>query len=164
MENSTGPHSHGSGFTPSRSVTSSVDGTFLTREPVPIGIMGTGGVAARSPRTFRLVGEPSSREPPPRSTELVANAAARSPGDMDAAFDMPSKDSTTAFARSSMNTGLVSSAGTRPHCSTPLSSASSLYSMSISSSVSMCSDTNEIGTATIAFVFFSPSSLMTSSV
>ena len=161
MENSTGPHSHGSGFTPSRSVTSSVDGTFLTREPVPVGIMGTGGVAARSPRAFRFVGEPSSREP---STELAATADARSPGDIDAAFDMPSKDSTTASARSSMNTGLVSSAGTRPHCSTPLSSASSLYSMSISSSVSMCSDTNEIGTATIAFVFFSPSSLMTSSV
>ena len=54
--------------------------------------------------------------------------------------------------------------GTRSHCVTPHSAASSAYSMSISSSVSMCSETNETGTTTIFVVPAAPSSRIFSSV
>ena len=45
-----------------------------------------------------------------------------------------------------MNPGSVFSAGARSQCVTPLSSANSLYSISISSRVSMCSLTKLTGT------------------
>ena len=63
-----------------------------------------------------------------------------------------------------MKVWFVSSAGTRPQRFTPDASANSRYSMSISSSVSMCSDTNEMGTATMASHPLSPSSRIVSSV
>ena len=63
-----------------------------------------------------------------------------------------------------MNLAFVLSAGTRPHSSMPDSSASSRYSMSISSSVSMCSLTNEMGTASMAFFPSAPSARIESSV
>ena len=55
-------------------------------------------------------------------------------------------------------------AGQRLQFSMPDSSASSRYSMSISSRVSMCSETKEMGTTTRFFTPCSPSSGRTSSV
>lgn len=58
-----------------------------------------------------------------------------------------------------MNVLLVLRAGTRPQCTMPLSCASSRYSMSISSSVSMCSLTKLMGTASIDLMPRPPSIL-----
>ena len=144
-DSSSGPHCHGSGFTPRRSPTLGISLPM----PLPAGIIGTGGTA------------PAPLGIPPAPVRYPAVGAAPGAG---VVARMLSRLSITASAKSSMNVGSVSSAGTRPHFSTPLSSANSLYSMSISSRVSMCSETNEMGTATIALVPFSPSSRMTSSV
>merc|ERR1719387_1439577 len=72
--------------------------------------------------------------------------------------------STTADARSLMKVGSVPSAGTRSHQVIPASLATSAYSISISSSVSMCSETKEIGTTTRAFSPCAARSSMASSV
>ena len=55
-------------------------------------------------------------------------------------------------------------AGTRVHPVMPHSLASSAYSTSISSRVSICSDTNEIGTVTMSRTPEAPSSRIESSV
>ena len=65
---------------------------------------------------------------------------------------------------SSMKPSSVLSAGTRRQCVMPCSSASSRYSMSISSSVSMCSDTKDTGTTIRFFTPDVPSSSNVSSV
>mmetsp|Transcript_13253 Transcript_13253/g.41504 ORF Transcript_13253/g.41504 Transcript_13253/m.41504 type:complete len:225 (-) Transcript_13253:824-1498(-) len=88
------------------------------------------------------------------------------PAGTEAAVIVPTygSASSTASAMSPMKPSFSPSAGTRPHSLTPLSSASSLYSMSISSSVSMCSDTNEMGTASRRRQPPAPSSSMVASV
>mmetsp|Transcript_12436 Transcript_12436/g.41436 ORF Transcript_12436/g.41436 Transcript_12436/m.41436 type:complete len:212 (+) Transcript_12436:113-748(+) len=67
----------------------------------------------------------------------------------------------TCPASSAMNSGSRFSAGARRQCSMPAPSASSRYSMSISSSVSICSETKEMGTTTS---LFTPDAAMSRSI
>ncbi|MGK3744390.1 MAG: hypothetical protein ACI8RD_014259 [Bacillariaceae sp.] len=70
----------------------------------------------------------------------------------------------TISAMSAINVGSVLGAGHLLQFLTPDSSASSRYSISISSNVSMCSDTKLMGTTTKFCTPLSPSSGRTSSV
>ena len=70
----------------------------------------------------------------------------------------------TMSAISAMNVGSVLGAGHLRQLEIPDSSASSRYSISISSNVSMCSDTKLMGTTTKFFTPLPPSSGRTSSV
>mmetsp|Transcript_25380 Transcript_25380/g.65578 ORF Transcript_25380/g.65578 Transcript_25380/m.65578 type:complete len:225 (+) Transcript_25380:175-849(+) len=76
----------------------------------------------------------------------------------------PGSASSTASASAAMKRSSRPRAGTRRQRSMPSESASSRYSTSISSSVSMCSDTKEMGTTTRSFTPAAASSGITSSV
>mmetsp|Transcript_11072 Transcript_11072/g.41004 ORF Transcript_11072/g.41004 Transcript_11072/m.41004 type:complete len:261 (+) Transcript_11072:1342-2124(+) len=157
------PQRHGSGWNPpSKSPTLGTPAP----DPDPAGIIATGGFKFVPKDFFAFVPSGSST-----SSDLEMSYALSYPssttGPPATAGDSPrivARDSKHASARSSMNVLSVSSAGALPHRSIPLACASSRYSISISSKVSMCSLTKLTGTATMALVPFLPKSRITSSV